>query len=119
MESQASHDAAAGLRVDFQHDDESATAHVTVSGDLDELTVDRLQQALLEIMRRHRPVRIDIDTAGITFVGSAGLRGLVVSQADARQVGCHIVLVNVPPMVRYVLRVTALLQHFGVAEEPA
>ena len=38
----------------------------------------------------------------------------MVCQADARQLECRIALVDVPPAVHQVLRITGLLAHFGV-----
>jgi anti-anti-sigma factor len=103
------------LLVDLQYGSDLRTPRMVVVGDLDAGTADQLQKAVIDVLRRLRPSRIDLDFRGVTLLGAAGVAALVECQADARQVECRIALVDVPPAVHQVLRITGLLAHFGVS----
>jgi len=61
---------------------------------------------------------VDLDLAGVTFLDSAGIRGLLLCLADARQMDCEFALRNTPTAVYPVLQVAGLLEHFGLANPP-
>ena len=102
------------LLVDLQYGSDPRTPRMVVVGDVDAGTAEQLQRAVIDVLRRLRPSRIDLDFRGVTLLGAAGVATLVVCQADARQVECRIALVDVPPAVHRVLQITGLLAHFGV-----
>jgi anti-anti-sigma factor len=101
------------LLVDVQCTD-TDTPRMLVFGELDAVDADRLQTAVVDVLRQHRPSRIELDLHGVTFLDSAGIRALLLCQADARQVDCQIRLTNPHPMVYRVLQITGLLEHFGL-----
>jgi len=123
MSFDSSYHCASAVVVEVHHDDDAAISRLVISGDMEAESADRVREALAEALRRHRPIRIDMDVRGLTFLDSAGIRVLIMCQADARQAGAHIVLVNTPPMIHRVLEITGLLEHFGVTRphdaEPA
>ena len=59
-----------------------------------------------------------MDLHGVTFLDAAGIRALVLCQADARQVDCQITLTQPQPVVYRVLEITGLLAHFGLTTPP-
>jgi len=101
------------LLVDVQRSD-TDPARMSVFGELDALSADRLQKAVIDVLRDHPPRCIELDLHGVAFLDSAGIRALVLCQADARHVDCQIRLTNPHPMVYRVLQITGLLEHFGL-----
>jgi anti-sigma B factor antagonist len=59
---------------------------------------------------------IELDIAGVRFLDSAGIRGLLHQRADAERAGRQLVLVNPSDWVRQVLRAAGLLAAFGLPE---
>ncbi|WP_305783920.1 STAS domain-containing protein [Symbioplanes lichenis] len=104
-----------GLRIEVRHDDTTSITRIIIQGDVDAVTSDRVFEVFLQALREHRPTCVDMDVSGVTFLDSSGIRTLAQCQAEARRAGSHIVLLNLPPMVRRVLEITGLLHHFGVA----
>ncbi len=88
---------------------------MVVFGDVDTVNAARLHKDFIEVLRHHQPSRIEMDFHGVNFLDSAGIRVLLLCEADARQVGCRITLTDPQPPVRQVLRMTGLLEHFGLA----
>jgi anti-anti-sigma factor len=91
---------------------------VVVSGEVDALSADRLQEAVGDVLSDHRPRRIEIDFDGVTFVDSAGIRALVMCHAGAQQMDCRLTLTNPRRAVYRVLQITGLLEHLGVTKPP-
>jgi anti-sigma B factor antagonist len=102
------------LLIDVECGGDHEPPRMVVFGEVDAATADQLQNAVIDVLRRHRPPRIDMDVRGITFLGAAGISALVQCQADARQLECRIRLIGTPPVVYRVLQITGLLEHFGV-----
>ena len=91
---------------------------ITVTGDVDAASVPGLQKAFVEVLRRHCPRGVDLDLAGVTFLDSAGIEGLLLCLADARQMECELVLRNTPATAYRVLQLAGLLEHFGLVKPP-
>jgi anti-anti-sigma factor len=92
---------------------------IVVTGDVDDTSTRELQKAVIEVLRRHCPRRMDLDLAGVTFLDSAGISALLLCRADAAQVDCEITLRSTPPMAYRVLQVAGLLEIFGLAKSRA
>lgn len=88
-----------------------------VHGEVDGVNAGRLQRAVIDVLRRQRPSRIDIDFLGVPYLDSSGIHVLVMCQADARQVGCRIRLTGLRPMVLRALEITGLADHFGATAQ--
>ena len=68
---------------------------------------------------KQRPTHLELDLAGVSFLDTGGVRVLLQSPADARQLGCRLTLTNVQPEPYRVLKIVDLLEPFGVAEPAA
>jgi anti-anti-sigma factor len=100
------------LLMDVHHDGDAATVRMTISGEVDDLSAIQLEKAFIGAVRRHRPAVVEMNVRDVTFLDSAGIRALVLCQADARQVDCRITLLDAPPVFRRVLEICGLLHHF-------
>src|SRR5215211_5376644 len=100
------------------HCSDAEPPRMSVFGEVDALTAGHLHKAVVEVVRDQRPRRIEMDLHGVSLLDSAGIHALVLCQADAQQVDCHITLTNPQPVVYRVLQVTGLLEHFGLTEPP-
>lgn len=108
-----------------QHDDrcplteigrtDDGPLRLLVTGDIDAVSARRLQQSLIDVLRRQSPCHIDVDLSAVTFLDSAGIEALLRCQADARQLECHLVLSRPGPQTYRVLQIAGLLEQFGLA----
>jgi anti-anti-sigma factor len=114
MASGFAYDAQREYRPDLRIDADTAPPGMIVSGDLDVVNADLLRTAVADVLRRHRPRRIEVDLHGVAFLDSAGIRALLLCQADAQRADCRIALTRPRPGVYRVLEVTGLLDHFGL-----
>jgi anti-anti-sigma factor len=105
------------LLVDL-HCSDTEPPRMFVFGEVDALTAGQLQQAVVEVLRQQRPNGIEMDLHGVAFLDAAGIRALLLCQADARQVDCQITLTNPQPVVYRVLQITGLLEHLGLTGPP-
>jgi len=105
------------LLVDLQRSD-SEPPRMLVFGELDAVTAGQLQKAVVDLLREQRPHCIQLDLHGVSFLDSAGIRALLLCQADAQQADCQIRLTKPQPAVYRVLQITGLLDHFGLTEPP-
>jgi anti-anti-sigma factor len=105
------------LLVDL-HCRDSEPPRMLVFGELDAVTAGPLQKAVVDLLREQRPHCIQLDLHGVSFLDSAGIRALLLCQADAQQADCQIRLTKPQPAVYRVLQITGLLEHFGLTEPP-
>ena len=88
---------------------------LVVTGELNLVTAPLLTDAVNAVLRDSPGTVIELDLAGVPFLDSAGIRGLLHSRTNAERTGRRLVLVNPTDWVRQVLEATALLAHFGLA----
>ena len=100
------------LLIEVRHHPDAATVRLTVSGEVDDLSTTQLERAFIGAVRRHRPAVVEMNVRDVTFLDSAGIRTLVLCQADARKVDCRIILLDTPPFFHRVLEICGLLNHF-------
>lgn len=90
----------------------NGTLIVSVSGELDIATTEQLRSHLLALLQKAGGAKkLVIEVGGLSFIDAAGL-GILVSvhnQALSRHTPVH--LVNVPPPMRRLLRITGLDRH--------
>jgi anti-anti-sigma factor len=108
------HQSALIIGIDRRGD--TPTQRITVAGDVDAVSAGDLHQAVIGVLRRQPPERIEIDLHRVTFLDSAGIRALLLCHRDAQSVDCRLTLTDPPPMAYRVLQITGLLDHFGLAE---
>lgn len=101
--------------VGVDHDRATATTRMTVAGDIDRISAGRLRDTCAATLRTHLPRLLQLDVAGVAFLDSSGLRGLLACHDLAGRAGCRLVLVGTPEAVHLILKITDLLEHFGVS----
>lgn len=79
-----------------------------LAGELDLLSADALLQAVQTVLREHRPHRLVLDLAKLTFVDSYGLAVFVSVQQLMNHRGRQLRLMHPLPQVAKVLRLTGL-----------
>jgi len=104
------------LLVDRGHSSAAGVSRMAVFGDVDEVNAARLHRDLIDVLRHHRPARIEMDLHAVPFLNSVGIRTLLLCEADARQLGCGITIIDPHPAVYRVLQLTGLLDHFGLTD---
>jgi anti-sigma B factor antagonist len=91
---------------------------IIACGEIDISTSGRLYRGVLDVLRRQRPSRIEVDLAGVTFLDASGVRALLMSQTAAAEVGCRLTLIKPSRMARRVLEIVGLLETFDLAALP-
>jgi anti-anti-sigma regulatory factor len=66
--------------------------------------VSGLHRAVIDMLRRVGPARIDINLRGVIFLDAAGKRALSLCRADAGRVGCELTLTDPHPRIYDVRR---------------
>lgn len=97
-------------------DPDQRPVRVAVAGEIDPLTVGSLHAALTGTLRRHRPDRIELDLSAVTFLDSTGIRTLLTGLVTAQRAGCTLTVTEASPRVHEMLRITGLLEVFGLAD---
>jgi anti-sigma B factor antagonist len=101
-------------QIEIQSAEQSGSAVLTVSGEVDLATAPALQTALLAMMERGS-ARVIVDMAEVTFMDSSGLSALLAAR-DAGGEEFEMVLVVGPGMVRRLLDTTAIGTLFTVVD---
>ena len=86
---------------------------VCVRGSCTMSVADRLTQKLVDLASEQTPLII-IDMAGLDFIESTGLGGIVAGYLRARKNGGEIRLLSPPPFIRQLLQLTRLTQLFQI-----
>ena len=102
----------AGLTAEIVGQD-AATVCVALRGEIDMDTADHLHHVVSATLRAAGE-RVVLDMAGVTFLGSCGIRALVLQQTAAEADGRRLVLRDARPIVRRVLELTGLADVFGM-----
>ncbi|MEV0895921.1 STAS domain-containing protein [Actinoplanes sp. NPDC049802] len=89
--------------------EENGTTTLTLDGEIDILTVERVRVALGEAVEA-RPRRIVVDMSGVSFIDSTGLGALISGFQRARDSGIGFSLSHPSTQVRQVLVLSGLLE---------
>jgi anti-sigma B factor antagonist len=87
---------------------------VDVRGTLDAVTADALREVLVGTLHGQRPASMIVDLTYVTFMDSMGIGALVTGYNAAREIGARLVLRNPSEFVHRQLRVTGLIEMFGL-----
>jgi len=87
---------------------------ITATGELDASTSAHLEEVVRGCLRERDARGIEVDLAGVTFLDSAGIQGLLTCRRHAHEAGCRLRLSNPAPLVRRVVEITGLLEIFGL-----
>ena len=85
-----------------------AGAWVTVAGEVDVDTADRLRESLFNALGR-RPTRLTVDLGGVTFLDSIGIAALVKGYRLALEFAIPMIIENYRPSVERVLEISGVL----------
>jgi anti-sigma B factor antagonist len=85
-----------------------AEAVVTLAGEIDMSTVQRLAKVVDEMLATEPPPRVILDMTGVTFCDSQGLGTLVVLSRKATMAQSYLLLTNVGDFLMRVLDITGL-----------
>jgi anti-sigma B factor antagonist len=91
-------------------------AVVTLAGEIDMSTVQRLAKVVDEILVTEPPPRIVLDLSGVTFCDSQGLGTLVVLSRKATMAQSYLLLTNVGDFLLRVLDITGLRGALAIQE---
>jgi anti-anti-sigma factor len=105
------------LSIDVRGSAETRVQRVTVAGEVDMLSAPALHAAVVDVLRRQCPGRLEIDLRGVSFLDSAGIRTLLICQDDAQRVGCPLALIDPHPKVSRVLKIAGLHDHFNLTDD--
>ena len=105
----------ADLRVSVAHD--GGDTVVALAGQLDLSTVGKLSETVHEVLT-HKPSRIVVDLADLSFCDSLGLGTLVVLSRAARARSTYLTLRNPSAFFTRMLEVTGLHEGLSVSTAP-
>jgi anti-sigma B factor antagonist len=105
------------IAIDVDRAGAPEAVRIALRGEIDSATAGDVQTAILDELRQHRPSRIHLDMAGVTFMDSTGIRVLLLSMADAEQLECELRVEATTPEVYRVLEIVGLLEIFGMTAE--
>ncbi|MEV4281277.1 STAS domain-containing protein [Actinoplanes xinjiangensis] len=90
---------------------------VELAGELDTRETERLRAGITGVVREHGPAPIRIDASRLTFLDSAGIRGLLACRRIIGEAGSRLSISVAHPNVFQVLQITGLLSVFDVVEQ--
>jgi anti-anti-sigma factor len=96
-------------------DSGTGTLRMALHGDVDALSGGQVQEAVVDVLHRQHPSRIEMDVREVTFLDSAGIRTLLLCHNEAERLNCRLTVVEAPHGVYRVLEISGLLDHFGLA----
>lgn len=97
-------------------DDEAV---ITVAGEIDTVSEAELREAVEGALRHDpAPTEITIDLSQVSFLDSAGIRGLLVSHSAASERGARLRVRHPQPIVATVLQVTRVNALLGLQLPP-
>jgi anti-anti-sigma factor len=106
------------LTIDLHGDDRTGAHRMIVAGEVDMASAPGLHEAVVDLLSRCRPRRIEIDLRGVSFLDCAGIRTLLMCECAASRADCTLTLTEPHPRVYRVLRATGLLDHFRMTAPP-
>ena len=86
---------------------------LAISGDLDLVTVDQFAAAIDEALSTE-PHEVVLDLAGVSFIDSAGIKGMVKLANRCRSMGASLTTINASAQARRVLELTKLADMFDL-----
>lgn len=107
------------LRVDVIASPATGMVRLAVTGELDRMTAEYLQQQVVLALRGQGPATLEIDAAGLSFLDSSGVRSLLACRDSAEAAGSRLVVTNPARIPYQVLEISGLLELFAVTPNPA
>jgi len=94
--------------VPFETEQDTSTARVALSGDLDMAATFTVEGEIDRLLERDRVERLVLDLRAVRFLDSTGLRLLVQTDVRARDAGVELALVRGRPEVQRVFELAGL-----------
>lgn len=94
---------------------DSGSALVALAGEIDLASLPEIRATFAEVFAE-RPVVIAVDLAGVTYLGSDGIRGLLDAMRTALNRGVPFRITAASPIVRNALELAGLDQWFGTSD---
>ena len=92
------------------------TVEISPRGEVDVDTAHELREAVVGVLNRDRPARIELDMRSVTFIDSVGISAMVAGFQAAAVSGTKLVVTHPSRFVHRQLWVTGLLGLFGAPE---
>jgi anti-anti-sigma factor len=96
--------------------EEDSNIHVSLRGELDLSTVEKVEQELRRA-ERSEPSLLVIDLGGLSFIDSTGLRTIVTAHQRAQDAGRRLVIVKGPDTVHRVFTITRLDERLDMVDD--
>lgn len=106
------------LRIAIGRPDAAGRAQWTLVGELDGAEIARLHDMAAAALSDGVPRLVAIDAGDLSFVDSAGIRALLTVRESVLAAGAELRLDRAHEAVHQVLRITGLLDLFGLAGDP-
>jgi anti-sigma B factor antagonist len=90
---------------------------VVLRGEIDFTNASEVIDLIRDAVSRQRPARVRVELGEVTFMDSSGIAVLVNAMRAAEAVGASYRVENPNRKVLDQLRITGLLEPFGIAEE--
>lgn len=103
--------------MDVDIEDRDSTAVLSLGGELDISTADKLEEAVRSA-RTNNPETVVLDLRGLTFMDSSGLRTLIETRKRLKEAGIRLMLVRGPEVVDKIFKITMTDIQFEFVEEP-
>jgi anti-anti-sigma factor len=94
---------------------DSHLIRLTLQGEIDELAAEELKKQLRDVALT-APHRVELNFAGVTHIGSAGIGKLLVFYKDLAIHGAVLALVQVPAPIYHLFREMKLDSIFTISE---
>jgi anti-sigma B factor antagonist len=107
---------AEGFQVQAEVVDSSEAVILTLAGQLDAHTFDRLEACVREVFESGR-FNLILEVSGVDYLSSAGVGVLFSSLTCARESGGNVVLLNMSPAVAEVVNALGMAQMFTIATD--
>jgi anti-sigma B factor antagonist len=87
---------------------------LVLTGELDAISAADLHEQLGAGLAAGEPLAVELDLAAVTFLDAAGVRCLICCLHDVERAGSTFAVTDPSEPVRQVLRISGLLEIFGV-----
>ena len=96
--------------------EQDRTVHLSLRGELDLSTVEKVEQELRRA-ERSEPSLVILDLASLSFLDSTGLRTIVTAHQRAQEAGHRLAIVKGPETVHRVFTITRLDERLDMVDD--
>ena len=96
------------LRIELAHDLD--TTRIAPVGEMDVASAHTFDTVAEQVLAS-RPMRVELDLAGVVFIDSSGLRSIVALRNRARADGIELLATGLSPAAERILEITGLIDE--------